>query len=1147
MITFNGNEMLMQNDMGNATIKDDDGNAVSLPEGYIPVGIKEHGGVLYIASVTKDGKSELGSFPSPEIKMSAISKDEGNDYSIKIPWGTEIALGGDEIDVLARLKELAPSDPKNITTFLNDNSDWYHNIVTDQKLSDSIVKFGDIFGIQAAFINDKGNAINSSNMSYDYFEDGNGYPMVSRINESFENLKDGVFNVNLKSKIRNGEMADVALSAMPDKDSGNRGWWYTVKNGIYETTTEDIDLENLSSDFENFHKYPNIPRGTLYAGVEVNLPKNVVFITSPIRMADNEITIGDGNNITFQRDKTKLTLQANKVGDNYHLIIDGFYCDKYIGGLPITEIQLVKQDEDQYIIKGTSTISDFTYLKDYIVEDISNTNDLSAVGIRESIMSDFTSIDKDVRVKEDKTNISTDIQEGIPGASDEFHGELPLLLAQNTSTEADEEEEEITIKDLLDDNTHTYKCSNNYIEVLIPTNLDDLTIELTFVCYHKSIPLGIVKQKFNPIFEFGDSTLTPQDYRNQMYDALNPSDNLYDELETNVKLKDEFSEKALEKELYVHNAVLEYTAGNTKFSALAPGAVYIDGDNVSEIISPGNITGDECKFYSQNDFGDNKSNIIRKLDKFIISSAPLGMNDLELLISKLNLVDSNQWADNLDILTDFISHNNEYDWNKLYNNNSDLGSKKELIGTLLTFVADIGILDHTKIRPTTTVDINVEDCDRNTHDKFGDFDRFRNRVFVNNGSSLCYNENQRSINNGITTLSRLGNIDKEVIYNDEIKNALHYTCPKKLFSINILDNDSSEILYKFNSISYLWPEVIENPYCLDIKQLYPSQSFILCSPSSNYYTNFKVSSELSWTRKNIENWHKDISPTLNNAMLDLNYPESGIIGLYYSSGIKYDRTSSSDQVQIWAGIFSSPYFSLTINAPANPYSDYRLPMQFVWESQEGLTDHNNKLPTMDYDNGWESVGVEEYIKEDDEGNRGYLNGTTSTVDIKYYTKLQLNPIGNISKGRYYININGDISNGYTLYYMENDQREYIDIHEVDDYKQVYNRGNILTGKTLYFESSGPIRNVGIYPLLDGYEQPIFEEAICYGETLSDGTNITCGTKTYSINHFPDSPRIRRYGIYRHKSLDRNDIQVSTLDGDNQVLKTQIKNLLPEYE
>lgn len=65
-VTFNGDELTLQNDMGNTTIKYN-GNDVQLSPGFYPLGIKEYGGVLYI--VSSDGTNvEFGSYPSPEFE-----------------------------------------------------------------------------------------------------------------------------------------------------------------------------------------------------------------------------------------------------------------------------------------------------------------------------------------------------------------------------------------------------------------------------------------------------------------------------------------------------------------------------------------------------------------------------------------------------------------------------------------------------------------------------------------------------------------------------------------------------------------------------------------------------------------------------------------------------------------------------------------------------------------------------------------------------------------------------------------------------------------------------------------------------------------------------------------------------------------------
>lgn len=70
ILTFNGNELVLQNDMGNTSLIDpsDIDKKVQLSEGFIPIGIKEHGEIIYIISYNNISKEvEIGSFPSPNF------------------------------------------------------------------------------------------------------------------------------------------------------------------------------------------------------------------------------------------------------------------------------------------------------------------------------------------------------------------------------------------------------------------------------------------------------------------------------------------------------------------------------------------------------------------------------------------------------------------------------------------------------------------------------------------------------------------------------------------------------------------------------------------------------------------------------------------------------------------------------------------------------------------------------------------------------------------------------------------------------------------------------------------------------------------------------------------------------------------------
>lgn len=91
IITYNGNEFVLQNDMGNCKVE-----RAKLSPGFLPMGMKEYGGIIYIASYNPDTQEcEVGSFPSPERDITGTDSIENqtglqdgyfdtNDYSTSI-------------------------------------------------------------------------------------------------------------------------------------------------------------------------------------------------------------------------------------------------------------------------------------------------------------------------------------------------------------------------------------------------------------------------------------------------------------------------------------------------------------------------------------------------------------------------------------------------------------------------------------------------------------------------------------------------------------------------------------------------------------------------------------------------------------------------------------------------------------------------------------------------------------------------------------------------------------------------------------------------------------------------------------------------------------------------------------------------------
>ena len=139
LLTFNGNEMSLQNDMGNGRVE-----TAYLPEGYVPLGTCEFGDIIYIVSYNPiTNKSQIGCFPSPERN---ITTDEIQDIGQKINYTDfqDSSLNGTIKNtavkkVLIETKKLNPGDKYIIytdqTNALSSNasllSDWgakKHNI-----------------------------------------------------------------------------------------------------------------------------------------------------------------------------------------------------------------------------------------------------------------------------------------------------------------------------------------------------------------------------------------------------------------------------------------------------------------------------------------------------------------------------------------------------------------------------------------------------------------------------------------------------------------------------------------------------------------------------------------------------------------------------------------------------------------------------------------------------------------------------------------------------------------------------------------------------------------------------------------------------------------------------------------------------------
>lgn len=148
LLTFNGNELSLQNDMGNARVE-----TAYLPEGYMPVGTCEYGGIIYIVSYNPlEDKSQIGCFPSPERN---ISSDELGISDVQITkeffQGENGEIKQTSQCVMLKNDPLNPGDKFIITS----DSNIYNNKLKDLQEDDMLID-NPIIALNIVSIEDSG-------------------------------------------------------------------------------------------------------------------------------------------------------------------------------------------------------------------------------------------------------------------------------------------------------------------------------------------------------------------------------------------------------------------------------------------------------------------------------------------------------------------------------------------------------------------------------------------------------------------------------------------------------------------------------------------------------------------------------------------------------------------------------------------------------------------------------------------------------------------------------------------------------------------------------------------------------------------------------------------------------------------------------
>ena len=180
LLTFNGNELSLQNDMGNARVE-----TAFLPEGYMPVGTCEYGGIIYIVSYNPiEDKSQIGCFPSPER---TVSNEELGEFEVSISKDDFQSDDNGNLKnttqcVLLKKDSLNPGDKFIVTA----NESIYEEALQDLVYGSSPVANPKI-ALNVVSIEDSGRIVYLNSDIRDYTKSGYTYHILGSLKGEFGN------------------------------------------------------------------------------------------------------------------------------------------------------------------------------------------------------------------------------------------------------------------------------------------------------------------------------------------------------------------------------------------------------------------------------------------------------------------------------------------------------------------------------------------------------------------------------------------------------------------------------------------------------------------------------------------------------------------------------------------------------------------------------------------------------------------------------------------------------------------------------------------------------------------------------------------------------------------------------------------------
>ena len=158
-ITYNGNEFVLQNDMGNYKLKN-----CKLPTNFIPVGVKGYADILYIVSynpITKE--TEIGSYPAPQSIFTTSNEENKvpstDEELAPFNWPTE-----ENQSDTRQYPELIKNDKKPLFIFAGSDEETYKLNPGDEFKLEGL---NDIIGLEYIYQHLNFYVIDEDNKLYD--------------------------------------------------------------------------------------------------------------------------------------------------------------------------------------------------------------------------------------------------------------------------------------------------------------------------------------------------------------------------------------------------------------------------------------------------------------------------------------------------------------------------------------------------------------------------------------------------------------------------------------------------------------------------------------------------------------------------------------------------------------------------------------------------------------------------------------------------------------------------------------------------------------------------------------------------------------------------------------------------------------------